>query len=179
MLLAGVVVEKASGTDYHRYIRENVTGPAGMINTDCYEMDEPVPNLAIGYSHDMSRTMGWTNNLFKHVVKGGPAGGGFSTVEDLLRFDQALRSHKLLNAEYTAMIMTAKPELNSTRYGFGFGIRGEPGNRIVGHGGGFSGINSNLDMFLDTGYTSAVMANQDGAASRVAERIRKLLGKMN
>ncbi len=101
MFLAGVVVEQASGMGYHDYIRKHVTGPAGMTNTYCYEMDQPVPNLAIGYSRDSSNETGWTNNILKHVVKGGPAGGGFSTVEDLLAFDIALRAHKLLNAEYT------------------------------------------------------------------------------
>ena len=30
------------------YIRAHVTGPAGMPDTDCYDMDEPVENLAIG-----------------------------------------------------------------------------------------------------------------------------------
>ncbi len=147
-----------------------------MINSDCYEMDRPVPNLAIGYSKDNSgESPPWTNNYYKHVIKGGPAGGGFSTVEDLLRFDQALRSHKLLDPEHTEMVWSAKPELNSPEYGFGFGVYGGPGNRIVGHGGGFSGISSNLDMFLDSGYTAAVMSNYDRGAIPVQNKIRELL----
>ncbi len=112
------------------------------------------------------------------MVKGGPAGGGFSTVEDLLAFDIALRAHKLLNAKYTEMVWTGKPELNSPDYGFGFGIGGTPDNRRVGHSGGFPGINSKLDMFLDTGYTSAVMSNYDMGAMGVAEKIRELLGRL-
>ncbi|MCH9002094.1 MAG: beta-lactamase family protein [Planctomycetes bacterium] len=178
MFLAGVIVEKASGMGYHEYIRKFVTGPAGMTNTDCYQMDEPVPNLAIGYSRDSSRETGWTNNIFKHVVRGGPAGGGFSTVEDLLKFEIALRSHKLLSAESTELVWTAKPELGSPNYGFGFGVRGTSDDRIVGHSGGFPGISSNLDMFLDSGYTVAVMANYDGVASDVSQKIRELLGRL-
>ncbi|MGB2988218.1 MAG: serine hydrolase domain-containing protein [Phycisphaerae bacterium] len=177
MFLLGVVIEKVTGQSYFDYVRENIYKPAGMINTDCYEMDKPVPNLAIGYSRERTEDgEQWTNNLYKHVVKGGPAGGGFSTVEDLLRFDVALRSHKLLNPEYTEMVWNAKPELNSSDYGFGFGVRGEPGNRIVGHGGGFSGINSNLDMFLDSGYTAVVMSNYDDGAQPVASKMKELLG---
>ena len=178
MFLAGVIVEKASGMGYHEYIRKFVTGPAGMTNTDCYQMDEPVPNLAIGYSRDSSRETGWTNNIFKHVVRGGPAGGGFSTVEDLLKFDIALRSHKLLNAESTELVWTGKPKLGSPDYGFGFGARGTPDDRIVGHSGGFPGISSNLDMMLDSGYTVAVMANYDGIASTVSEKMRELIGRL-
>ncbi len=53
-------------------------------------MDYPVENLAIGYIPDWKSEYGWQNNLFKHVIKGGPAGGRFSTVRDLFRFARAL-----------------------------------------------------------------------------------------
>ena len=176
MFMLGVVIEKVTGQNYFDYVRENIYKPAGMINSDCYDMDRPVPNLAMGYSRDAAdHGPQWTNNLYKHVIRGGPAGGGFSTVEDLLRFDIALRSHKLLNPEYTEMVWSSKPELNSPEYGFGFGIRGTPDNRIVGHGGGFSGISANLDMFLDTGYTAAVMSNYDGGTHPINSKIRELL----
>ncbi|MGD2108798.1 MAG: serine hydrolase domain-containing protein [Phycisphaerae bacterium] len=177
--LLGVVIEKVTGQNYFDYMRENVYKPAGMINSDCYDMDRPIPNLAIGYSPDPApRGPQWTNNYYKHVIRGGPAGGGFSTVEDLLRFDQALRSHKLLNKELTQNLWTGKPELGSEGYGFGFGVGGSPDNRIVGHGGGFPGINSNLDMYLDTGYTAVVMSNHDQGAQPVQSKIRELLRTM-
>jgi CubicO group peptidase (beta-lactamase class C family) len=176
MFMLGVVIEKATGQNYFEYIREHIYKPAGMINSDCYDMDRPVPNLAIGYSRDNGGFgSGWTNNLYKHVIRGGPAGGGFSTVEDLYRFAHALRAHKLLDAEHAEMVWSPKPELNSPDYGFGFGIRGAPDNRIVGHAGGFAGISSNLDIFLDSGYTAAVLSNYDGAARPVSEKIRTLI----
>lgn len=174
--LLGVVIEKVTGQNYFDYIRENVYKPAGMINSDCYDMDRPVPNLAMGYSRDPApRGPQWTNNLYKHVIRGGPAGGGFSTVEDLLKFDIALRSHELLSRELTENLWTGKPEMNSPEYGFGFGVGGTPTNRVVGHGGGFDGINSNLDMYLDSGYTAVVMSNYDMGAQAVKGKIRELL----
>ncbi|MCH7814071.1 MAG: beta-lactamase family protein [Planctomycetes bacterium] len=176
MFLLGVVIEKVTGQDYFDYIRENITKPSGMINTDCYQMDHPVPNLAMGYSKETTDSgPRWTNNLYKHVIRGGPAGGGFSTVEDLHRFDVALRSHKLLNPEFTNLALSGKPEWNSPEYSFGFGIKGTPEDRIVGHGGGFSGISSNLDMFLDSGYTAVVMSNYDGGAQPVSSKMRELI----
>lgn len=176
MLMLGVVIESVTGQNYFAYIRDNIAKPAGMLNTDCYEMDRPVPNLAIGYSREPSENgPPWTNNLYKHVIRGGPAGGGFSTVEDLLRFDIALRSHKLLDSKHTEMVWSNKPELKSPDYGFGFGIGGQPGDRIVGHGGGFPGISSNLDMFLDSGYTAVVMSNYDGGTHAVKEKMQELI----
>ncbi len=177
MFLLGVVIEKVTGENFFDYIRENIYKPAGMINSDCYDMDRPVPNLAIGYSPERGEGFNaWTNNLYKHVIRGGPAGGGFSTVEDLHRFASALRQHKLLSEKYTEMLWSPKPEFNSPNYGFGFSTyRSGSGERMVGHGGGFSGISANLDIFLDSGYTAAVMSNYGGAASLVADKIRELI----
>lgn len=177
MFLLGVVIEKVTGQDFFDFIRKSIYTPAGMVNSDCYDMDRPVPNLAMGYSNEQFDDDGpqWTNNMYKHVVRGGPAGGGFSTVEDLLRFDIALRSHKLLNPKYTEMVWSGKPELNSPDYGFGFGTAGTSDDRRVGHSGGFSGISSNLDMFLDSGYTAIVMSNYDGGSRAVSSKMQQLI----
>jgi CubicO group peptidase (beta-lactamase class C family) len=174
-MVLGAVVEKVSGQDYFDYVRAHIYRPAGMANTDAYEMDHDTPNLAIGYTR-MGPGAGVRNNLFLHVVKGGPAGGGFSTAEDLVRFDQALRQHKLLAPKFTDVVMAGKIDLpggDGTRYAYGFEDERFRGQRIVGHGGGFPGINSQLDMYLDSGYTVAVMTNYDPpAAMNVAERLR-------
>jgi CubicO group peptidase (beta-lactamase class C family) len=169
-LLLGAIIEKVTGQSYFDHVRDNVYRPAGMAATDCYEMDDVVPNLAIGYTRVTGR---WKSNLFMHVIKGSPAGGGFSTVEDLLRFDVALRGHKLLGPEYTHLLLSAKPERNSLRYGYGFEVEENP--RVVGHSGGFAGISSNLSMDLDGGYTLAVMSNLDAGASDVTDIFKAML----
>ena len=43
MLVLGEVIEKVTGQSYFDYIRENIYKPAGMINTDCYELDRVNP----------------------------------------------------------------------------------------------------------------------------------------
>lgn len=175
-MLLGAIIEKVSGQSYFDYVRENLYKPAGMTNTDCYEMDQDTPNLAIGYTRERP-SRPWKNNLYLHVVKGGPAGGGFSTVEDLLKFAIALRNHKLLSPKYTDRVLTGKvalPGRSTLKYAYGF-MDSRNGHRIVGHEGGFSGINSRLDIYLDLGYTVAVMSNYDPpAASRVADRLRDM-----
>ncbi len=88
MLLLGVVIEKASGENYFDYIRQHIYIPAGMTGSDCYELDRPQENLAEGYLQ--APDGGWKNNLFLHVLKGGPAGGGYATAGDLHRFARAL-----------------------------------------------------------------------------------------
>jgi len=180
-LLLGAVIEKVTGQTYFDYVRENIYKPAGMINTDSYEMDQVVPNLAIGYAKVFKDDGGYNfrNNLFDHVVKGGPAGGGFSTAEDLMNFSAALRSYKLLTRELTELLMSPKPEINSPNYGYGFSIETDKKlGRIAGHSGGFTGISSDLDMYLDKGYTVVVMSNYGGASNDPVQKIRELLSRI-
>jgi CubicO group peptidase (beta-lactamase class C family) len=175
MLVLGKVIEAAGGQDYFAYVREHIAKPAGMTHTDAYELDRVNRNLAVGYqpeSDDAGRPV-YRNNIFQHVIRGGPAGGGYSTVGDLTRFAEALKSGKLVKPASMRLLTTPKPELGSPEYGFGFQV--EEGGRIVGHGGGFPGINSQLDIYLGDDYTLAVMANYGGAAQPIVEKARSLL----
>ncbi|MBL7082131.1 MAG: beta-lactamase family protein [Candidatus Aminicenantes bacterium] len=175
MFMLGVVIESVTGGDYFDYIRENIYKPAGMKNSGCYEMDYPVENLAIGYSPDSNSKWGWQNNLYKHVIKGGPAGGGFSTVGDLHRFAQALQTGKLVSVESLKLLWK---DHSGENYGYGFRVAEEQNGKVVGHGGGFPGINANLDIFLDKGYIVAVLSNYDRSASPVAQKISQLLARV-
>lgn len=176
MLLLGVVIESVTGHSYFDHIRANIYEPAGMTNSDSYEMDYPVENLAIGYVRDPGSEYGWENNLYKHVIKGGPAGGGFSTVGDLYRFAHAMQNNTLVSEETRQRMWT---DHSGTGYGYGFSVATHPAGLVVGHGGGFPGLNGNLDLFVDSGYVVAVLANYDGGAGPVARRINGLLARLN
>ena len=172
MMVLGKVIEVASGQSYFDYVRENIYKPAGMTNTDCYELDKVNQNLAVGYHKKFTDAgVEWSNNVFAHVMRGGPQGGGYSTVEDLLKFDQALRSGKLVKAETLKLLTSPKPELNSPNYGYGFAA----GGPAVGHSGGFLGINSNLDMYLGSGWTAIVMSNYSQGAGPVQTKMSRLI----
>ncbi|HKC89565.1 MAG TPA: serine hydrolase [Blastocatellia bacterium] len=101
-------VSAASGTDQRSfdYVRDQVFIRAGMRNTDFYKADRVTPNLAAGYTKQNRYLPGsteWTNNVFISPVKGSPAGGAYSTVDDLMAFDAALRSYKLLGHDHPAI----------------------------------------------------------------------------
>jgi hypothetical protein len=113
------------------------------------------------------------NNVFQHVMRGGPQGGGYSTVGDLLKFDRALRSNRLVSARSVELLLSPKPEFHSLDYGFGFQV--DPALRIAGHSGGFTGINSNLDMFLDSGWTAIVLSNYSWGTWWVQGKMRELV----
>lgn len=174
MMVLGKVIEVASGQSYFDYVRENIHKPAGMINTDCYELDKVNRNLAVGYDKQFGDAgITWSNNIFAHVMRGGPQGGGYSTVEDLLRFDQALRQGKLISTAMFKTLASPKPELNSPDYGYGFGV--DPAKGIVGHSGGFPGISSNLDIYTESGWTAIVMSNYSRGAEPFIQKMNAMI----
>lgn len=176
-IVLGAIIEAVSGETYFDYVREQIYEPLGMVNTDAYEMDYDTPNLAIGYTRSLKGD--WKNNLFMHVIKGGPAGGGFSTVEDLTRFAQASLNHTLLSEQDTDFITTGKvpiPGVQDISYAYGFIEEKVNSYRRYGHSGGFPGINGTLSVYPELDYTVVVLANYDPpAADRVADYIGKLL----
>jgi CubicO group peptidase (beta-lactamase class C family) len=153
-VVLGAIVEAASGQDYYEYVREHIYKPAGMTSTDSWELDVPVPNRAVGYTLEGPRGAapggGRRNNLFSTFFKGSPAGGGYSTVDDMLRFDTALRSGTLF----------------------------KDGRRIAGIGaaGGTGGCNALLEQ-MDQGYTLIVLSNYDPpSAEKVGQAVRGWFG---
>ena len=78
-----------------------------------------------------------------------------------------------MSRESVRLLTTPKPELASPNYGFGFAI--DEGGRVVGHSGGFLGINSQLDIFLGEGYTLVVMSNYGTGAQPIVEKARPLI----
>jgi len=177
MLLLGMVIEKVSGENYYQYINHHIYQPANMYNSGSFDIDIPTKNLAMGYYFDSTFNR-WKNNTFVHSVKGGPAGGGYSTVEDLNNFANALTQYQLLSTTLTEQAYSAKPEYHAINYGYGFSINGEVNNRIIGHSGAFIGVSSILNIYLDTGFTAVVLANQGFASDPIIWKFNELLNQL-
>jgi CubicO group peptidase (beta-lactamase class C family) len=150
-IVLGALIEQLTGQSYYDYVREHIYKPAGMLNTDAYEEDMPVPNLATGYTRRSGRGGNErVSNVYSKPARGSSAGGGYSTAEDLLKFTQALRESKLLSPARSKQLL---------------------GN--LGVAGGAPGINAVLE---DTGtYTFIVLSNYDPpSAESISEQIRRL-----
>jgi CubicO group peptidase (beta-lactamase class C family) len=174
-ILLGAVVEKVSGQNYYDYVRQHIFEPAGMSSTASDPEDIAVANRSIGYTMAPDGT--WQPNTNTLPYRGTSAGGGYSTVGDLLRFANALLAHKLLNAEYTTMMTSAQTKTpGGGSYGFGFGQDVINGTHCFGHNGGAPGMNGDLKICPDDGYVIAVLSNVDPpAAGRVSEFIANRL----
>jgi CubicO group peptidase (beta-lactamase class C family) len=173
-ILLGAIIEKVSGQSYYDYVREHVYEPAGMTSSGSEPEDKAVSDRSVGYTK-MDLTA-WAPNTDTLPYRGSSAGGGYSTVEDLVRFADALQSHKLLDALYTEMLTTGKPGTPDNTYAYGFEDRMFNSTRCFGHGGGAPGMNGDLKICPSAGYVIAVLANLDPpAASRVSDFVANRL----
>jgi D-alanyl-D-alanine carboxypeptidase len=180
-MLLGAIIEKVSGQDYYSYVQEHVYKPAGMNDTGFYEPGKEIPNLAVGYTRmspngQPQEEIRDNNNI--REVKGGPAGGGFSTAPDLVKFHQALFSYKLLDKAHTDLVTSGKVDgpRGMGKYGYGFGDYDLGGKHSVGHNGGAPGIAADFQMFPESGYTAVALMNTDPptlmpVAKAIRERI--------
>jgi len=168
-ILLGAIIEKVSGQSYYGYVREHIFEPARMTSTGSEPEDKAIPDRSMGYTKIGSA---WAPNTDTLPYRGTSAGGGYSTVEDLTRFAEAIKNHKLLDVLYTGMLTTGKPGTPNMSYAYGFEDRLVHGIRCFGHGGGAPGMNGDLNICPETGYVVAVLANLDPpAATRVSEFI--------
>jgi CubicO group peptidase (beta-lactamase class C family) len=100
--------------------------------------------------------------------RGTSAGGGYSTVGDLLKFVNSLTSHKLLDAHYTELLITGKVSTRRPGIKYAFGFEDEltrDGVRCYGHGGGSQGMNGRLSVFPGSNYIVVALANLDPPAA--------------
>ena len=164
MIILGVVIERVTGKSYYDYISESIYRPAGMTNSGMPPESIPAAVRAVGYSRRDGSTRWTATSILGN--RGIAAGGSYSTVGDLLKFAAALTSYKLLNAEYTHLLITGKVDTDrGFRYAYGFGDGRKNGVGHVGHSGGAPGMNGDLRIYLNSGYVVVVLANVDPPAA--------------
>lgn len=185
-LVLGLIVEKVSGQSYYDYVQKHIYDVAGMKNSGSPAPTEKVAKLSIGYTrHGDDDSEDNPNAPLKANTatlpwRGNSAGGGNSTVGDLLKFHQALQGNKLLSAELTRTVTSGKvhPPMfpPNAKYAYGYGDQVMDGHHVIGHNGGAPGMNAELDMHWDTGYTVVVLSNLDPpAATRMSKYISERL----
>jgi D-alanyl-D-alanine carboxypeptidase len=164
-VLLGALIEQVSGGSYDDYVRDHIFRPAGMRSTGALPESVEVPHRAVGYLRS-SPGSDWVPNTDTLPWRGTAAGGGYSTVGDLLRFAQSLESGTLLSKATLAEATRAHQQ----QYGYGFGVQGQGRLGSYGHGGGAPGMNGELRVFPQLGYVVVSLSNLDPpAASELVE----------
>lgn len=162
-ILLGLIIEQVSGMNSFEYIRKNIYEPCGMHNTDTYKNNQTVADLAVAY-----QGLGKQWYEARHGLMGTSAGGGYATIHDIWKFDQALRNHELLSPAYTALIRsdkTPRDEATSWDYGYGFIVNEDNGSPRIGHGGRGPGLSFEYYFYPDNDYTLIMFSNAESGSS--------------
>lgn len=184
-VLAGAVIERATGKSYDAVLAERILGPAGMRGwCDCMGTPD-APRRARGYSHREDRDpLGlapMTDNEYFVFAEGMAAGGYYATAEDYLRFAAAMRRGVLLDTASQREAFTRGPHSPAPRgYGLGFQLMEYGGKPNWGHGGGGGryGIGTQFATFADGSWTVAVMGNRDlELANQVLQPLMSFLAR--
>ena len=151
--LLAVIIESASGKTYAEFLQENIFARLGMKQTGHFDDREIVRNRADGYSLKDDRP---ANALYFHPSQLLGTGSLWSTTEDLLLFDQALYTEKLLEGKTLAEMFGQK----QADYGYGWQVAPLFGRRLVAHGGDTFGFMGVLQRFTDDRVTVVLLSNK-------------------
>jgi CubicO group peptidase (beta-lactamase class C family) len=168
-VLLGLVIERASGKPYAEFLRENVFEPLGMTNTGYDTPGLVVKRHATGY---LLLGEGFVVAPYINMSVPYAAGGLYSTVDDLYKWDQALYTEKLLSKKSLEAAFT--PAKNG--YAYGFGIGEQYGLKTISHGGGIEGFSTFIRRFPDQKATVIVLSNvQNTNSEQVAGKLARFL----
>jgi D-alanyl-D-alanine carboxypeptidase len=159
-VLAGSIVEKASGKPLVAFLREKILDPLGMASAgDCNDHSAtdatPYTRFAIGPPRPVGReAKGWYDG----------AGELCMAAPDLGKWDLAFLQHKILSPasyqEFTREVRLQNGDL--THYALGLSVRDFRGMPMLSHGGEVSGFLALDEMFPTRNGAVIVLSNEDG-----------------
>jgi CubicO group peptidase (beta-lactamase class C family) len=167
-----MIVEKVSGKSFGEFLRDRIFVPLKMTNTLAYEKGKnEVPHRAYGHAKEKDS---WkqTDQSSTSAVLGD--GGIYSSLDDLAKWDRALRDHTLLSeAEMqpalTPAQLTTGPAKNNegkdVSYGFGWFLdpyldSNKKAHKRMWHDGETVGFRTTIQRFPDDNLTIIVLANR-------------------
>ncbi len=157
--LLATIVARVSKESFGEFMREEVFKPLGMSHSCVLEKEgQKIVGRVYGYK---DKDGSWVRDTQDTP---GIVGDGtiFSCVEDLVKYDRALREGTLVSEAMLKRAWTPgeTDEGAATKYGFGWGIDDDgDGGLLVDHNGSWSGTSTYIGRWVDKDYTIIVLFN--------------------
>ena len=158
-IVLSMIAEKVSGKSYCDFVSQEIFQPLGMTDTSCEDPATIVTLRASGYLR-INDTL--TNAPYVDVRYVSGAGSIYSTLDDLLVWDRALESNRLLSPVTTAKLFT--PVKNE--YSYGWWVQTRFNYKVEWHGGNVSGFVSQITRYPGEQLFIAVLSNVWSGADR-------------
>ncbi len=171
--LLGYIIETRSGKKYMDFMRERIFVPLGMTKTGDRDPQFVIPLRANGYEWRQDRFSGRDGNLTDLMG----AGSIVSTINDMTKWEAAIRGDKFLNAQSKKDIWTqfifnnGKP----SPFGLGWRIYDTRGIKSIGHTGQTAGFGAAIFRYVDNDVTVIALTNlgEQGMGSLIATAVAK------
>jgi CubicO group peptidase (beta-lactamase class C family) len=171
-VMAGLVLERRSGTPWSAFIEQNITIPLSMSNTH-FDLRhyEATANHAIGYEFDDSLVE--MNNPKDEKDEQNPAGSMSSNALDLSQYAMALIHDGKFNGKctipenairncFTPYIFTAGlkyPEIFYESYGMGWFLNSYKGHLRINHEGNYDGFSASMCLMPQDTFAIIILTN--------------------
>jgi len=165
-VLLSNIVRKVSGQPFRDFLRDRIFAPLNMRNTIVFQYGKnKVADRAYGYTNDSGV---WLETDQSPTSATLGDGGIYSSVDDLIRWDEALRSHSLLSEqEFQPTVTPVKipgqssvSDKENEGYGFGWFLDTYRGHRRMWHTGSTIGFQTVIERFPKSNLTIIILANR-------------------
>jgi len=164
--LLGFIIETVTGKPYQKVLNEKIFEPLKMENSGFYKHRPIIKKMSSGYST-------WYPDYFdvdkSDESSAYSAGGLYSTVDDMLLWNNALTNESLLPKKYMDIIFAKHSPDGDGHYGYGWELKKMPiGNtsktiETIGHGGRISGYRTSIVRIPETNSSVILFNNTDKA----------------
>jgi CubicO group peptidase (beta-lactamase class C family) len=181
-VVLGLIVGKVSGKSFGEFLRERIFVPLKMKNTLAYEQGKnKVSNRAYGHTNEKD---GWRETDQSPTSATLGDGGIYSSLDDLAKWDAALREHTLLSEVEMQPALepvdTARGPARDEKgrpvsYGFGWFLDSYHAHKRMWHDGETMGFRTTIQRFTSDKLTIIVLANRtDIDPEKLALRVADL-----
>ncbi|MEY8759849.1 serine hydrolase domain-containing protein [Chryseobacterium tongliaoense] len=140
-VVLGYIIELVSGETYENFIKKNIFDKVGMTHSYYATDRQIIPNRAYGYH---KKEHGYVNKTMISFSVPFSSGSLMSTVDDMLKWQNALNKNILLGSKETEKAFRPYKLNNGEQltYGYGWHLKDINGIPVREHGGSIFGFKS-------------------------------------
>lgn len=174
-IILGRIIEEITGKPFRQVLSEKILVPAGMMNTGMLDDSTIIPDLAASYLRDDTNKLFYQDPPY-YISNFFTAAAMYSTATDMLLFDKALFSGKLLKKEIIDLMLTPYPDLYSVAYGFWVTEETIGGHktRVANRQGGIQGSNAQWLHAIPEDVSVIILSNTN--ATNIGAMAEELMG---